>query len=314
MGIYDRDYYRGENRGPGFFSTAPVCKWLIIINVAIFLAEQLKILDPSLIDTWFAANADAIFKQGRIWQLLTATFLHADVRHLLGNMLILWFAGREMEAVYGRRDFLALYLSAAVFTTLVWAGIHVVPSNDVTHSIAMMKGASGAILTVVVLCALIYPHKEVVLFGVIPMEMWLLVSVYVGYDVFMLFSGGSPIALESHLSGVAYGFLYKHFDLRWSHLPWNRARRPKLRIVTGGEPRETAKPRPASNSKPSWAPNSASVAKPAVAVIAEEQLDARLDEVLAKIARQGREGLTEEENKILQEASRRARNRRSEKL
>jgi hypothetical protein len=46
----------------------------------------------------------------------------------------------------------------------------------------------------------------------------------------------------------------------------------------------------------------------------EEQLDARLDEVLAKIAREGREGLTEEEKGVLQEASRRARNRRSDRL
>ena len=46
----------------------------------------------------------------------------------------------------------------------------------------------------------------------------------------------------------------------------------------------------------------------------EEQLDARLDEVLAKIAREGRGGLTEEENRILHEASRRARDRRSDRL
>ena len=45
-------------------------------------------------------------------------------------------------------------------------------------------------------------------------------------------------------------------------------------------------------------------------VIAEEQLDARLDEILAKIAHEGRGGLTDDENRILQEASRRARDRR----
>ena len=48
--------------------------------------------------------------------------------------------------------------------------------------------------------------------------------------------------------------------------------------------------------------------------VPEEQLDARLDDVLAKIAREGREGLTEEEHRVLQEASRRARNRRSDRL
>jgi hypothetical protein len=49
-------------------------------------------------------------------------------------------------------------------------------------------------------------------------------------------------------------------------------------------------------------------------VLPEEQLDARLDEVLAKIAREVRAGLTEEEFRVLQEASRRARIRRSDRI
>ncbi|MBV8126263.1 MAG: hypothetical protein JO114_01205, partial [Planctomycetaceae bacterium] len=57
-------------------------------------------------------------------------------------------------------------------------------------------------------------------------------------------------------------------------------------------------------------------AKPSssVTVLPEEQLDARLDEVLAKIAREGRGGLTEEDHRVLQEASRRARDKRSDRL
>ena len=50
-----------------------------------------------------------------------------------------------------------------------------------------------------------------------------------------------------------------------------------------------------------------------VSVLPEEQLDARLDEVLAKIAREGRGGLTDEDQRVLQEASRRARNKRSDR-
>jgi hypothetical protein len=54
--------------------------------------------------------------------------------------------------------------------------------------------------------------------------------------------------------------------------------------------------------------------KPAASVLPEEQLDARLDEVLAKIAREGRDGLTDDELRVLQEASRRARIRRSDRI
>ena len=41
MGIYDREYYRGETRGSAWLSGAsPVCNALIIINVAVFLFQN----------------------------------------------------------------------------------------------------------------------------------------------------------------------------------------------------------------------------------------------------------------------------------
>ena len=124
MGIYDREYYRGETRGNLWLSgAAPVCRGLIIANVAIFVLESLGLLDRSLVEKWFAATGYDIFWRGFVWQLVTAAFLHGDLFHLLGNMLILWFVGREMEAMYGSRDFAALYFSAAIISMLGCAAV-----------------------------------------------------------------------------------------------------------------------------------------------------------------------------------------------
>jgi hypothetical protein len=49
-------------------------------------------------------------------------------------------------------------------------------------------------------------------------------------------------------------------------------------------------------------------------VVSQESLEARLDEILVKIAREGRASLTDEETRILEEASRRARDKRSERI
>jgi hypothetical protein len=88
-------------------------------------------------------------------------------------------------------------------------------------------------------------------------------------------------------------------------------RRPRLRIVMP-EPREPLGTR--QTVGPSWTSDPATTPRPTTtAVVPEELLEAKLDEVLAKIAREGRSGLTEEENRVLQEASRRARNRRSDR-
>ncbi len=309
MGIYDREYYRGESRGAGFLTNAPVCQAIILINVAVFLVERANLF-PSDVFRGLEASSEAIFRQGHVWQLLTATFLHAGFYHLLFNMYFFWVFGHELEEIYGPKDFLGLYLSAAVLSTMAWA---IWDAAAPTHH--TMVGASGAIFAVTVLYALFYPRRELLFMFVIPVEVWLLVSLLVAFDLYQIVAEvETRTAVVAHVAGAGYGYLFKRFDLRLSRLPFGKARRPKLRIVSADPPRE--KPAPRTASGPTWSPNSASASKPAAttAVLPEEQLDARLDEILAKIAREGRSGLTEEENRILQEASRRARNRRSDRL
>jgi membrane associated rhomboid family serine protease len=311
MGIYDREYYRGETGGPAWFSTSPVCKTIILTNVLVFLLEHLDVVDGGALREAFAATSSSIFHGGQVWRLLTATFLHGDLIHLLVNMYFFWIVGREMEAMYGPRDFAALYLSAAVASTLGWAVID--EFSPGRHS--AMIGASGAVFAVAVLYTLYYPHRELLFMFVIPVQMWVFVGLMVLLQVYLMLRPAAHLstAVEAHVAGALYGYLFKKFDLRWSRMPWNRPRRPKLRIVPGDLTRDKPSSRPSTG--PMWSSNTASAAKPASsAVLPEEQLDARLDEILAKIAREGRDALSEEENRVLQEASRRARNRRSDRL
>lgn len=312
MGIYDREYYRGETHGSGWLTgLAPATKAIIVINVVVFflepLLEQRELWSRDLW-SYLVASSDDIFRHGYVWQLLTATFMHEGIYHLLWNMVFLWVVGREMESFYGTRDFVALYLSAAVLSTLGWAAI----DTFLGHHGTSMLGASGAIMAVVVVYAMYYPHREILLFFVLPVQMWLLVVIYLAHDAYQLLAQpASGVAVASHLSGAAFGYLFKHFDLRWSRFSWRRVTRPRLRLISP-EPREKPAPR---STGPTWSPNPAATLKPTTtAVLPEELLDAKLDEVLAKIAREGRGGLTEEENRVLQEASRRARNRRSDRI
>src|SRR4051794_8173068 len=142
MGIYDREYYRGETRGSGWLTgAAPACKAIILINIASYFL--IPFFSDHVQVGWLAATSTGIFHQGRVWELLTATFLHAGPFHLFWNMLFLWMVGREMESFYGTRDFVALYLTAAVASTLGWAAV-----DAYLHHNAHMLGASGAIMAV----------------------------------------------------------------------------------------------------------------------------------------------------------------------
>jgi membrane associated rhomboid family serine protease len=308
MGIYDREYYRGETGGTTWFSgVTPVCKTIIVLNGIVFLLQQT--VDPRLVYRYLAASPEETLRHFYAWQLLTATFLHGGILHILGNMWFLWLVGREMESLYGSRDFLAFYLGAAIFSTLAWVLITAASTHDPRTP---MLGASGAVMAVMTLFTLYFPKREF-LFVFVPVPMWLLLAIYLFFPLLPLPSGGDTagIAIESHLAGAGFAFIFKQFDLRWSRLITGRVFKPRLRIFSP-VPREQTRTRSPS---PSWSSSSPGTGgKPAsVSVLPEEQLDARLDEVLAKIAREGRSGLTEEELRVLQEASRRARIRRSDR-
>lgn len=76
---------------------------------------------------------------GQWWRLLTSTFIHFGLLHLVFNMVALAQAGPIVERLYGSARFLALYVFAALFgelTSLLW------------HPMANGAGASGAIFGV----------------------------------------------------------------------------------------------------------------------------------------------------------------------
>jgi len=310
MGIYDREYYRGESTGPGWFNgISPVCKSIIVVNAVVWLIQKSLLLNhQEWVVEFLGASPEFTLRHFRLWELLTAAFLHGDLFHLVGNMWVFWIVGREMESLYGSRDFLAFYLTSAVISTLGWVLIDTASARGEFH---WMIGASGAVMATGMLYTLFYPKKEL-LFIILPMPMWGIMAIYLFYPlVEKSMAGTSNVAIESHLTGAAFAFVYKHFDLRWSKLFSGRVFRPKLRIFSPvtydqGRPR-TPNPARTSTSVGGTAKS------PSVSVLPEEQLDARLDEVLAKIAREGRAGLTEEELRVLQEASRRARIRRSDR-
>ncbi len=307
MGIQDRDYYRRATSGSLWWQAVPpVTRGIIVVNVVVFLLQQVSRDQAFTLLDWFAASVDGTFHHMRLWQLLTATFLHGGLYHILGNMYFLWIVGREMESIHGSRDFLAFYLSAAVLSTLAWLLI-----QDYNGNPAPMIGASGAVFAVVTLYTLYYPTREMLFMFWIPMPMWMVLAICLIFPYVPGFSSGR-IAVEAHLAGAVYGWLYKQFDLRLSRLLAAGRFRPRLRVVSPD--RESPRPRPSATAWTTSSPAAETAAKPSVAVATEEQLNARVDDILAKIAREGRGSLTEEEQRILQEASRRAQLRRSDRL
>ena len=85
----------------------------------------------------FGANNILLVKNGEIWRLLTCSFLHVGLIHLVVNMYSLRVIGPSVEGLIGKGKFVFIYLISAISASLM--SLVFVDSNIVS------VGASGAI-------------------------------------------------------------------------------------------------------------------------------------------------------------------------
>jgi membrane associated rhomboid family serine protease len=132
------------------------------------------------------------------WTLVTYMFLHADVFHILFNMLGLFFFGPRLEMEMGGRDFLLLYFIAGMSGALL---SYITPHTPII-------GASGAVFGVFLGFARFWPREQILIWGIIPVEARTLVIIMTAMSVWGGFSGGGNTAHWAHLGGFVGGFLY----------------------------------------------------------------------------------------------------------
>jgi membrane associated rhomboid family serine protease len=297
MGIYDRDYYRRE--GPSYLESFTVrgqmVKWLLIINITVFVVQLVTRhrdgpVWRSPVDEALVLDSQKVLA-GEVWRLLTYAFLHdeANLWHIAINMWVLFMFGGYLEDLYGRWEFLTFYLVAAIVGGIAYVLGGFTPLQLPGRCV----GASGAITALMILCAFHYPHLTIFLFFVVPVPLWALAIFQVAQDAFG-FLGGSRggTAFSVHLGGAAFAALYYQTGIRLLGLlpnlrSWRQQRsRARLRVF---RPDEESR-EPVAVTTPS-APD------------VDEQLEAKVDAVLEKVARFGQSSLTEQEREILLKAS-----------
>jgi membrane associated rhomboid family serine protease len=248
------------------------------------LQDQMPGLRISVVQEWFELNPSKTFKQGQVWRLLTCAFCHMreSLWHILFNMLMLYWFGTRLETMYGSREFLLFYLTAALCASLAYLGLDAYTGANVPAI-----GASGAVMGVMMLYTIYYPTETFLIFWVIPVPLWALLSVYVLYDlhpVLLALAGDrlyTGVAHAGHLGGLAFGFVYWRLGLRLE-APFDRSG-PRVQLP---------------KRRPQRAAPAAVAAQPA-----RDPLDDQVDEILRKISEKGKESLTDDELGILQRAS-----------
>jgi len=289
---------------------SPVRK-LIIVNVGIFILSYLFVFVVSqfvhpngaeqawtLVKNFFytpSAFAKLLIKP---WTLFTYMFFHAGFRHILGNMLMLYFIGRILSDFMNNRKFYTIYFGGGVAGALLFVLIYnLIPSLAGGAAESVLLGASGGVIAIVMATAVLVPNYELFLFGAFRVKMKWIAMYLVFLDIFF-FNSGNQGGHLAHIGGAIFGALFIlreqgriSFDmLKNIRNPF----KPKYTILDERQfvrekKRETVKT--ASSSKSS---HHRASGKPH-----QEEIDAILD----KINESGYSSLTKEEKELLFRAS-----------
>ena len=191
------------------YNTATIAVKLIVINVAVYivfnLLPWLVQIDAFPIKKYFVLpNAPFEFIQ-QPWSLLSYSFLHGGFRHLLWNMVGLYFVSRFILNLFTERRLLTIYLLGAICGGLLFFGL----SNTIPvfGGKSYLVGASASIMAILVFIATYSPHTAVRIFT-FNIKLWHIAVAFIAIDVLSLGSSSNAGGILAHLGGAAFGYIY----------------------------------------------------------------------------------------------------------
>lgn len=180
---------------------------LIALNVGTFVVQLLiEGYQPGYVRNYLGVS-EAGVQNAYAWQFLSAAFLHDGPWHLLGNTIVLYLLGRDVESILGQRHFVFLYIAGAIAGEL--GHLFLMPANTV------LLGASGGVAAVLMAYATILPELELtaIVFFVMPLR---LKAKHLAYGAVALSSlllcvdRTGTVSHSAYLGGCAAGWLYAH--------------------------------------------------------------------------------------------------------
>lgn len=178
----------------------------LIILICILASILLWYSEPGDLPIEYLAFSGENLLKGRVWTSFTALFIHADLVHLLGNMLFLFVFGNTLENELKTKKTLSAFFVGGTITFLLGTFFY--------EPATFLIGASAAIFTLTAVVMLVKPLKFSFLFL---MPQGLVAIIYFTYNVFAVYYGvEGNVAYISHVIGFAIGI---PFGIAWSKEP-----------------------------------------------------------------------------------------------
>ena len=140
-------------------------------------------------------------RAGQQIRMLSSGFLHADLPHLIFNMLTFYFFAPVVIGFLGDLTFVLIYFGSLVFGSLLTMVFH----KDQYNYRAV--GASGAVTGVLYSAILLQPDMMLGIFFVIPIPAYLFGILYLLYSIYGMKAKNDNIGHTAHFGGAVGGYL-----------------------------------------------------------------------------------------------------------
>ncbi|SHM44720.1 Membrane associated serine protease, rhomboid family [Anaerosporobacter mobilis DSM 15930] len=190
------------NRVPkliAYISPIAITCSILLINIIIFLIMDLS-FDWSIYNAFVEQGGisyDTIVKDHQFYRFLTHMFIHADMDHLFGNMIVLFFIGSQVEKRLGKYRYLILYFIGGFVAAITSLGY-----NRIQDSSTLSIGASGAIFAVVgaMVAIVIFNKREFEEIGIRQLLFFVVISIINGMNA-------QGIDNAAHVGGLLAGLI-----------------------------------------------------------------------------------------------------------
>lgn len=317
MAIHDRDYaFRNSDGWNGGRTRISANTIIILMNIAVMVIQLMthKPGTPNILERLGYFSTAKMFWAGGLefWRVLTFQFLHADIVHLLMNMLGLYVFGSIVENHLGKQRYVALYLTCGIAGAMLYMLLNVggsLAANFGMNSLPILIynsgdtpliGASAGVFGVVLASAYIAPNQVMqLIIPPVPVRIKVLAYVYVGIALANIIFGGRNAGGDAaHIGGAIAGailirnayLLRDFFDIFTDSRKKGKGKRSFVEFGSDGR---------AGSQRARVQVDKAAARDQA----AKAKKNAEIDRVLAKVSSKGLKSLTSSERRVLQDST-----------
>lgn len=283
--------------------TATVVEKLIGLNILFFilfyLAKTIAFLfqwPSDFLLEWFVfpkEPGEYIFKP---WSIITYSFLHSGIWHILSNMLILYYAGVYFLTYFSAKKLLNFYFLGVITGALIYMlSYNLFPAFQ-SSGRSYLLGASAGVMAVLVGIATHVPHLRIRLMFLGSIKFWYIAAFLVLLDIIQIPISNSGGHL-AHLGGALFGYVYA------SQLgKGNDIGSGFEKLISGFLSLFDTQKKPKSTMRTVYKKAGGAPVTPSSGKITKNEKQQKIDAILDKISKSGYDSLTKQEKDFLFDA------------